>query len=141
MKEKEKGSRERQGEYSDWNKNLTAVKERRKEGLVRKSLKLLRSSKKGLSRAMGSAGDKTVSRSSPDSRRNRPVLAQTWSWSQAEAAGLPVSYTPHGRRREHCTFMNFTPYSIPSCHLPGDEWDGFSINVLSRHLTFHKFDA
>lgn len=38
--EKEKGSRERQGEYSDWNKNLTAVKEREKEGLVRKSLKL-----------------------------------------------------------------------------------------------------
>lgn len=40
MKDKRERSRKRQREDSDWNKNLTAVKERWEEGLVKNGLRL-----------------------------------------------------------------------------------------------------
>lgn len=50
MKDKREESRKRQRENLDWNKNLTAVKERRQEELVKKGLGVQRNSKEGLSK-------------------------------------------------------------------------------------------
>lgn len=50
MKDKREESRKRQREDSDWNKNLTAVKEREQEELVKKDLRVQSNSKEALSR-------------------------------------------------------------------------------------------
>ena len=145
VKDKEKGSRKRQGEESDWNKKLTAVKERGKAGLVKKSLRLQCSSKKGLSRPKASVGAKVSCWSGPEFRRKRPTLAQMWWWSQT--GGRWAASQLHSTQQEiwplyfhdlHTWQYSFVP--------PPWRWVGWLLNqcllyTYFSHLTFHKLDA